>query len=43
MSFHKERLKLHSYYKKVKVGMIQLENVPEPYYTLLLRYYFQNE
>lgn len=44
MSFNKERLLLHSYWKRIKVGMIQdWSVVPEKYIFLLLRYYPQVE
>ena len=41
MSFHKEKMILRGYWKKVKVGMLQLEEIPEPYKSLILRYYYK--
>jgi len=40
MSFHKQKLELHSYYKKIKAGMIKdWSKVPWQFALLLVRYF----
>jgi hypothetical protein len=39
MSFIKKKQLLRQYYKRLKVGMISWNEVPEEYQILLLRYY----
>jgi len=38
-SFNKEKAKLHEYFKKLKVGMIDWSDVPVHYQVLLSKYY----
>ena len=37
--FNKEKAKLREYFKKLKVGMITWNSIPEKYQSLLIRYY----
>jgi hypothetical protein len=43
LSFNKEKEKLREYFKKLKVGMIEWNQVPEHYQRLLERYYHIGE
>lgn len=38
--FNKQKHKLHEYYKKWKVGMIDWKDIPKKYQDLLMKYYF---
>jgi len=39
LSFNKEKEKLHEYFKRLKVGLVKFEDIPEKYQRLLERYY----
>ena len=44
MSFHKDKLELRSYWKKIKVGFIkEWDTIPFKYQVLLMKYYPQVE
>ena len=39
MSFIKQKQQLKQYYKQLKAGMITMEEIPENYRILLMKYY----
>ena len=39
VEFLKQKAKLREYYKKIKAGIITIEDVPDDYKILLQRYY----
>ena len=41
--FNLEKLRLRSYYKRLKAGLVQYMDIPFPYRYLLAKYYFRAE